>query len=254
MQEIKDNLIQLNSIEVNFDGFKAVNEFNFGVKDGELRCLIGPNGAGKTTVLDIICGKTKSSKGNIIFNGEDITKKEEFRSSGRGGGGGVQIPSVFKELTVKENLYVALNSSLGFFSNIINFFNPADQEKIDKIAEFVGLKDDLEKQAQFLSHGQTQWLEIALVVLKEPRLILMDEPTAGMTDYETSQTVKLFNKLKETHTLIIVEHDMGFVKEISDIVTVMHEGTLLAEGKTSIIENDEKVKKAYLGNKGITNA
>ena len=147
-----------------------------------------------------------------------------------------------------------MNSSLGFFSNIINFFNPADQEKIDKIAEFVGLKDDLEKQAQFLSHGQTQWLEIALVVLKEPRLILMDEPTAGMTDYETSQTVKLFNKLKETHTLIIVEHDMGFVKEISDIVTVMHEGTLLAEGKTSIIENDEKVKKAYLGNKGITNA
>jgi urea transport system ATP-binding protein len=228
MQEIKDNLIQLNSIEVNFDGFKAVNEFNFGVKDGELRCLIGPNGAGKTTVLDIICGKTKSSKGNIIFNGEDITNKEEFIISRKGVGRKFQIPSVFKELTVKENLYVALNSSLGFFSNIINFFNPNDQEKIDKIAEFV--------------------------VLKEPRLILMDEPTAGMTNYETSQTVKLFNKLKEAHTLIIVEHDMGFVKEISDIVTVMHEGTLLAEGKTSVIENDEKVKKAYLGNKGITNA
>jgi urea transport system ATP-binding protein len=254
MQNLKENLIQLNSVEVNFDGFKAVNEFNFGVKAGELRCLIGPNGAGKTTVLDIICGKTKSSKGNIIFNGEDITNKEEFLISRKGVGRKFQIPSVFKELTVKENLYVALNSSLGFFNNIIKFFNSIDQERINKIAELVGLKDDLKKQAQFLSHGQTQWLEIALVVLKDPALILMDEPTAGMTNYETSQTVELFNKLKETHTLIVVEHDMGFVKEIGDIVSVMHEGKLLAEGKIKEIENDEKVKEAYLGNKGITNA
>jgi urea transport system ATP-binding protein len=248
MQNLKENLIQLNSVEVNFDGFKAVNEFNFGVKAGELRCLIGPNGAGKTTVLDIICGKTKSSKGNIIFNGEDITNKEEFLISRKGVGRKFQIPSVFKELTVKENLYVALNSSLGFFNN------STDQEKINNIAELVGLKNDLKKQAQFLSHGQTQWLEIALVVLKDPALILMDEPTAGMTNYETSQTVELFSKLKETHTLIVVEHDMGFVKEIGDIVSVMHEGKLLAEGKIKEIENDAKVKEAYLGNKGITNA
>jgi len=254
MQNIKNNLIQLNSVEVNFDGFKAVNEFDFGVKAGELRCLIGPNGAGKTTVLDIICGKTKSSKGNIIFNGQDITNKEEFIISRKGIGRKFQIPSVFKELSVKENLYVALNSSLGFFNNIIKFFNPDDQEKVNKIAELVGLKDDLNKQAQFLSHGQTQWLEIALVVLKDPSLILMDEPTAGMTTYETGKTVDLFNKLKEAHTLIVVEHDMGFVKEISDIVSVMHEGKLLAEGTTKVIENDEKVKEAYLGNKGITNA
>jgi len=254
MQNLKENLIQLNSVEVNFDGFKAVNEFNFGVKAGELRCLIGPNGAGKTTVLDIICGKTKSSKGNIIFNGEDITNKEEFLISRKGVGRKFQIPSVFKELTVKENLYVALNSSLGFFNNIIKFFNSTDQEKINNIAELVGLKNDLKKQAQFLSHGQTQWLEIALIVLKDPALILMDEPTAGMTNYETSQTVELFSKLKETHTLIVVEHDMGFVKEIGDIVSVMHEGKLLAEGKIKEIENDAKVKEAYLGNKGITNA
>jgi len=254
MQSLKENLIQLNSVEVNFDGFKAVNEFNFGVKAGELRCLIGPNGAGKTTVLDIICGKTKSSKGNIIFNGEDITNKEEFLISRKGVGRKFQIPSVFKELTVKENLYVALNSSLGFFNNIIKFFNSTDQEKINNIAELVGLKNDLKKQAQFLSHGQTQWLEIALIVLKDPALILMDEPTAGMTNYETSQTVELFSKLKETHTLIVVEHDMGFVKEIGDIVSVMHEGKLLAEGKIKEIENDAKVKEAYLGNKGITNA
>ena len=254
MQNLKENLIQLNSVEVNFDGFKAVNEFNFGVKAGELRCLIGPNGAGKTTVLDIICGKTKSSKGNIIFNGEDITNKEEFLISRKGVGRKFQIPSVFKELTVKENLYVALNSSLGFFNNIIKFFNSTDQEKINNIAELVGLKNDLKKQAQFLSHGQTQWLEIALVVLKDPALILMDEPTAGMTNYETNQTVELFSKLKETHTLIVVEHDMGFVKEIGDIVSVMHEGKLLAEGKIKEIENDAKVKEAYLGNKGITNA
>ena len=254
MQNLKENLIQLNSVEVNFDGFKAVNEFNFGVKAGELRCLIGPNGAGKTTVLDIICGKTKSSKGNIIFNGEDITNKEEFLISRKGVGRKFQIPSVFKELTVKENLYVALNSSLGFFNNLIKFFNSTDQEKINNIAELVGLKNDLKKQAQFLSHGQTQWLEIALVVLKDPALILMDEPTAGMTNYETSQTVELFSKLKETHTLIVVEHDMGFVKEIGDIVSVMHEGKLLAEGKIKEIENDAKVKEAYLGNKGITNA
>jgi len=254
MQNIKDNLIQLNSIEVNFDGFKALNKFNLKVKSGELRCLIGPNGAGKTTVLDIICGKTKCSSGNIIFNGEDITNKQEFIISRKGIGRKFQIPSIFKELTVKENLYVALNLNLGFFNNIVRFFKPSDQEKIDSIAELVGLKDNLEKQAQYLSHGQTQWLEIALVVLKAPRLILMDEPTAGMTNYETSKTVELFNKLKEKHSLIVVEHDMGFVKEISDIVSVMHEGTLLAEGTTSVIENDEKVKKVYLGNKGITNA
>jgi len=148
MQSIKNNLIQLNSVEVNFDGFKAVNEFDFGVKAGELRCLIGPNGAGKTTVLDIICGKTKSSKGNIIFNGQDITNKEEFIISRKGIGRKFQIPSVFKELSVKENLYVALNSSLGFFNNIIKFFNPDDQEKDEKIKTSHTVK----KTAKSLDH------------------------------------------------------------------------------------------------------
>ena len=249
-----DKILNLKSIVVDFEGFKAVNEFDLSINDGELRCLIGPNGAGKTTVLDIICGKTKCSSGNVIFNNHDITNKEEHIISRRGIGRKFQIPSVFKELTVKENLYVALNSDLGFFKNVLKFFNSSDQNKIEEVAEFVGLKNELDKTAQFLSHGQTQWLEIALVVLKEPKLVLMDEPTAGMTNYETGQTAKLFNKLKETRTLIVVEHDMGFVKEISDVISVMHQGKLLAEGKAQTIEKDAKVKEAYLGKKGITNA
>ena len=250
----KNELLSLESIVVDFDGFKAVNDFNLNVNNGELRCLIGPNGAGKTTVMDIICGKTKSTSGKVIFDNESITNLEEHIISQKGIGRKFQIPSVFKELSVQDNLYVALNSHLGFFRNIFKFFNQNDKEKIDEIAEFVGLKDDLNKTAQFLSHGQTQWLEIALVVLKDPKLILMDEPTAGMTNYETSQTAELFNKLKNSHTLIVVEHDMGFVKEISDIISVMHQGKLLSEGKANEIENDDKVKEAYLGKKGITNA
>tara|TARA_B100000073_G_scaffold280832_1_gene241488 strand:- start:2101 stop:2862 length:762 start_codon:yes stop_codon:yes gene_type:complete len=250
----KNELLNLESIVVDFDGFKAVNDFNLNVNNGELRCLIGPNGAGKTTVMDIICGKTKSTSGKVIFDNESITNLEEHIISQKGIGRKFQIPSVFKELSVQDNLYVALNSHLGFFRNIFKFFNQNDKEKIDEIAEFVGLKDDLNKTAQFLSHGQTQWLEIALVVLKDPKLILMDEPTAGMTNYETSQTAELFNKLKNSHTLIVVEHDMGFVKEISDIISVMHQGKLLSEGKANEIENDDKVKEAYLGKKGITNA
>ena len=250
----KNELLNLESIVVDFDGFKAVNDFNLNVNNGELRCLIGPNGAGKTTVMDIICGKTKSTSGKVIFDNESITNLEEHIISQKGIGRKFQIPSVFKELSVQDNLYVALNSHLGFFRNIFKFFNQKDKEKIDEIAEFVGLKDDLDKTAQFLSHGQTQWLEIALVVLKDPKLILMDEPTAGMTNYETSQTAELFNKLKNSHTLIVVEHDMGFVKEISDIISVMHQGKLLSEGKANEIENDDKVKEAYLGKKGITNA
>tara|TARA_Y100001936_G_scaffold2655_1_gene2469 strand:- start:730 stop:1491 length:762 start_codon:yes stop_codon:yes gene_type:complete len=247
-------LLNLESIVVNFDGFKAVNDFSLNVNNGELRCLIGPNGAGKTTVMDIICGKTKSTSGKVIFDNESITNLEEHIISQKGIGRKFQIPSVFKELSVQDNLYVALNSHLGFFRNIFKFFDKKDKEKIDEIAEFVGLKDDLNKTAQFLSHGQTQWLEIALVVLKDPKLILMDEPTAGMTNYETSQTAELFNKLKNSHTLIVVEHDMGFVKEISDIISVMHQGKLLSEGKANEIEKDDKVKEAYLGKKGITNA
>jgi len=250
----KNELLNLESIVVDFDGFKAVNDFNLNVNNGELRCLIGPNGAGKTTVMDIICGKTKSTSGKVIFDNQSITNLEEHIISQKGIGRKFQIPSVFKELSVQDNLYVALNSHLGFFRNIFKFFNQKDKEKIDEIAEFVGLKDDLDKTAQFLSHGQTQWLEIALVVLKDPKLILMDEPTAGMTNYETSQTAELFNKLKNSHTLIVVEHDMGFVKEISDIISVMHQGKLLSEGKANEIENDDKVKEAYLGKKGITNA
>tara|TARA_B100000575_G_scaffold236853_1_gene198874 strand:- start:879 stop:1640 length:762 start_codon:yes stop_codon:yes gene_type:complete len=247
-------LLNLESIVVNFDGFKAVNDFSLNVNNGELRCLIGPNGAGKTTVMDIICGKTKSTSGKVIFDNESITNLEEHIISQKGIGRKFQIPSVFKELSVQDNLYVALNSHLGFFRNIFKFFDKKDKEKIDEIAEFVGLKDDLNKTAQFLSHGQTQWLEIALVVLKDPKLILMDEPTAGMTNYETSQTAELFNKLKNSHTLIVVEHDMGFVKEISDVISVMHQGKLLSEGKANEIEKDDKVKEAYLGKKGITNA
>ncbi len=245
--------LRLSDIAVEFSGFKAVNGLNLGVAKGELRCLIGPNGAGKTTALDVICGKVKPKVGRIELRGQDITRLPEYKIARRGVGRKFQVPSVFKELTVQQNLEVASCRTLHPLANVFRR-GGRDAARIEEVVSLIGLGEQLDVPAGYLSHGQTQWLEIALLLIQNSELILMDEPTAGMTTQETMQTAKIFNALKGRHTLIVVEHDMAFVKEISDVITVMHQGRVLAEGKASAVESDPAVREAYLGSGGITHA
>lgn len=247
-------LLQMRDVCVSFSGFLAVSGLDLTVGKGELRCLIGPNGAGKTTALDVICGKAKAAAGEIRYRDQDITRWEEYRIARLGIGRKFQVPSVFKGLTVRENLRVAYCKRLGVFQNLMQGHRGDEVDGLEKLAELVGLKDELNRPAQRLSHGQSQWLETALLLAQDANLILMDEPTAGMTGAETHKTAELFNRLKGRHTLIVVEHDMGFVKEIGDTISVMHQGRLLAEGKIAEIEQNPEVKRAYLGSGGISGA
>lgn len=246
--------LSLIDITVDFNGFRAVDGLTLSVEKGELRCIIGPNGAGKTTVLDMICGKTKPTSGRITFEGKTLNDLEEHEIALAGVGRKFQVPSVFHELTVRDNLEVSYSKSLGVFSNAFLFSRSADRENLEVLAEFVGLEDFLDTPAGHLSHGHTQWLEISLLIAQDPELILMDEPTAGMTVQETDQTIELFNRLKGKHTLIVVEHDMGFIKEIGDVISVMHQGKLLAEGSVNEIEQHPEVRAVYLGSSGISRA
>ncbi len=246
--------LQLKNVVVNFNGFHALDGLDFTVNEGELRCLIGPNGAGKTTALDIICGKTKATSGSVEFESTNLSVLQEHQIAREGIGRKFQIPSVFQDMTVKENLEVGYCKKNKVFSNLFKYKLGKEEEGLNRLAEMVNLQEHLDVIAGHLSHGQTQWLEIALLVAQNPKLILMDEPTAGMTRQETHKTAELFLKLKEKHTLVVVEHDMGFVKEIGDVISVMHQGKMLAEGTANEIENNSDVQEAYLGSGGITNA
>jgi urea transport system ATP-binding protein len=246
--------LEIRELSVSFNGFKAVSGLDLTVKRGELRCLIGPNGAGKTTCLDLVCGKTKPSAGTIRLGDKELTRLEEHEIARAGVGRKFQVPSVFRELSVRDNLEVAYCKHLGVFENAIRFKRGEESEGLEKLAELVGLEESLDQPAGYLSHGQTQWLEIALLLAQSSELILMDEPTAGMTAQETRKTAELFNRLKGRHTLIVVEHDMGFIKEISDVISVMHQGRLLAEGTIAEIERNPDVRRAYLGSGGISGA
>ena len=244
----------LDNVTVSFSGFLAVSNLNFTVGKGELRCLIGPNGAGKTTALDLICGKVKPSAGDIRFDGYSINRMKEYEIARNGIGRKFQVPSVFGELSVRDNLYIAHSRNSGILHNLMSFGRRGDAQELERLAEMVGLEDKLETPATHLSHGQTQWLEIALLVAQDPQLILMDEPTAGMTAQETQKTARLFHRLRGRHTLIVVEHDMGFVRDIAEKISVMHQGKLLAEGSISEIEQNQAVRDAYLGSGGIGRA
>lgn len=246
------SLLGLEGATVAFGGFLAVSGLDFSVSRGELRCLIGPNGAGKTTALDLICGKTRITSGTIRFEGRPIDHLKEYQISRIGIGRKFQVPSVFRELTVRENLRIGHSQRPGVFGNLWRFGGAADET--ERLAELVGLQDDLETAAAHLSHGQTQWLEIALILAQDPALILLDEPTAGMTGQETRKTAELFDRLRGQHTLLVVEHDMGFVRDIAETISVMHQGRLLAEGTLEDISADEEVREAYLGSGGIGHA
>lgn len=246
--------LQLSEINVTFNGFRALNGLNLSVSQGELRCLIGPNGAGKTTTLDLICGKTRRASGSVTFNGTKLDDLEEHEIARVGVGRKFQVPSVFRELTVEENLRVACAAQPSVFKNLLPGSRQRDDDKIGYLADLVGLTSELAKPASYLSHGQTQWLEIGMLVAQDAALILMDEPTAGMTAQETRKTADLFLRLKGKHTLIVVEHDMGFVKAIGDVISVMHMGSLLAQGTVAEIEANPQVREAYLGSGGISHA
>jgi len=247
-------LLALRDVTVSFQGFVAVDRLDLSVEAGELRCLIGPNGAGKTTTLDLICGKSRITSGEITFKDRPIHALAEFKIARTGIGRKFQVPSVFRELTVRENLEIGCSRQPGVWRNLFRFGGSADGERLERLAVLVGLKDELDTQAAHLSHGQTQWLEMALILALDPALILMDEPTAGMTAHETDKTAALFNQLRGLHTLIVVEHDMGFVRDIAETISVMHQGRLLAQGTADEVSSDARVREAYLGSGGIGHA
>jgi urea transport system ATP-binding protein len=246
--------LELKDLGVSFNGFKAVDGLNLSVAKAELRCLIGPNGAGKTTALDLICGKTKPTTGSIRYCGRELGRLEEHIIARTGVGRKFQVPSVFRQLTVRENLEVAFCKHTGVFRNLLRAAGTLERDGLEKLSDFVGLSEALDHPANRLSHGQTQWLEIALLLAQDSELILLDEPTAGMTHQETQKTAEICNRLKGKHTIIVVEHDMGFVREIGDVISVMHQGALLAEGTAEQISNDPVVKEVYLGSVGIEGA
>ncbi len=254
LHPVGEGHLRLEGVGVSFGGFKAVDGLNLTVAKGELRCLIGPNGAGKTTALDMICGKVKPTVGRIWLGGIRIDTLEEHQIARAGIGRKFQVPSVFRPLSVRQNLRIARARATGVLANLFARARGAEDDGLSKIAELVGLADRLDQTAAHLSHGQTQWLEIAMLLAQDPEVILMDEPTAGMTEAETRKTAELFNRLRGLHTLIVVEHDLSFVKAIGDRISVMHQGRLLAEGGVDEIERDPAVRTAYLGGKGFSDA
>ena len=246
--------LELDHVSVSFGGFKAVTDLNLSLRQGELRCLIGPNGAGKTTTMDLICGKIRPTSGQIRLEGRVVSTLPEFGIARAGIARKFQIPSVFRDQTVRDNLVIGCVRNPGIAHNLMRFGAGKNAGRIEELAALVGLQDHLDVQAYQLSHGQTQWLEIALVLAQDPKVVLMDEPTAGMTAHETHKTAELFNRLRGQHSLIVVEHDMGFIRDIAETVSVLHQGQLLAEGPLQTIVEDERVREAYLGSGGLTHA
>ncbi|MFC5068911.1 urea ABC transporter ATP-binding protein UrtD [Flaviflagellibacter deserti] len=241
-------MLEIRDLNKSYDAIHIINGFSLDVTELTLCCLVGPNGAGKTTTMDLITGRQKPTSGQVLFYGDDITGLDEHEIARRGIGRKFQVPAVLKDLSVRENFQVAYSRTTNPLRNIFKFHSKGFERKLDEIGTLAGLNERLDTQAGLLSHGETQWLEIGMVLMQDPRLLLMDEPVAGMTEIEIEKTARIFNQLKKTHTLIVVEHDMGFVREIADVVTVMHMGSLLAQGTISQVESNPRVKEVYLGN------
>jgi urea transport system ATP-binding protein len=240
-------ILSVEDLTVSFDGFRAVDGLNFYVEKDELRCVIGPNGAGKTTLLDMICGKTKPSHGRIHFKRYNLVDMIEYQITRAGVGRKFQTPSVYEDLTVFENLEISYPKKRGILGSL---FFKRDQDllkKIDQVAEQIFLSEVLRHKAGQLSHGQKQWLEIGMLLMQDPELLLLDEPVAGMSAREREQTAELLNGISKGRSIVVIEHDMAFVRLIAHKVTVLHQGKLLAEGSMEEVQNDERVKDVYLG-------
>ena len=241
-------MLYLNGVSVSFDGFKALNNLSIIVHPNEMLAIIGPNGAGKTTMMDIITGKTRPDAGTVFFGSTiDLLRYTEPEIAGMGIGRKFQKPTVFEHLTVFENLELALKTDKGVKPSMFFRLDSGQSDRLAEVLHTIQLADSVARMAGTLSHGQKQWLEIGMLLMQDPKLLLLDEPVAGMTDEETARTAELFLKLKGKHSLMVVEHDMSFIKSISEIVTVLSEGSVLAQGTLEEVQNDERVIEVYLG-------
>ena len=241
-------ILYLDDITVSFDGFKALNKLTLTVEAGELRCVIGPNGAGKTTMMDVITGKTRPDQGTAFFGQTiDLTRLTEPQIAHQGIGRKFQKPTVFENHSVFENLELAMKTDKGVWASMRAKLSTEQFGRIADTLELIKLHAEADRQAGLLSHGQKQWLEIGMLLMQEPRLLLLDEPVAGMTDEETERTAELFKSLAGDHSVVVVEHDMEFIESIANVVTVLHEGSVLAEGTMDMVQNDERVIEVYLG-------
>ena len=261
MSEVNINVtpvIEIDNISVSFEGFKALTDVTTKIMPHKVHFFIGPNGAGKTTLLDIICGKTRPSKGKIIYHGGkdlgirkyvnmDLTKLSESEIVSEGIGRKFQSPSVFTSLTVWENMEISLKGSKSVWGSLFFKISDKQKEQIENILNFISLSDKKNEKASSLSHGQKQWLEIGMLLVQEPVVLLLDEPVAGMGKEETLKTGQLIRKISEKYAVVVVEHDMEFVRAVADRVTVMHEGKILVEGTAEDALADEKVRAVYLG-------
>ncbi|RDL47179.1 Methionine import ATP-binding protein MetN [Ensifer sp. M14] len=242
------SLLYLDGVSVSFDGFKALNSLSFVIEPGELRAIIGPNGAGKTTMMDIITGKTRPDEGQVFFKGDiDLTQCDEAEIANLGIGRKFQKPTVFESHTIWDNLELALNRSRGVFPTLFYRLTADDKTRIEEILSTVRLSARRDDLAANLSHGQKQWLEIGMLLAQEPELLLVDEPVAGMTDAETAETAVLLKEIAKTRSVVVVEHDMGFIRELGVKVTCLAEGSVLAEGSIDFVSSDPKVIENYLG-------
>ena len=243
-------ILTLEGVNKSFDGFKAISDLNFYMDTGELRVIIGPNGAGKSTMLDLITGRTKPDKGKIEYGRDtDLTALNEYQINRLGIGRKFQTPSVYIDQTVFENLWLSLEGSRSIWSTLFSRLKPAQRDRIYEVMKTIGLTSKAETKAGALSHGQKQWLEIGMLLAQNPRLLLVDEPAAGMTDEETHETGELLMSLAGQHSIIVIEHDMVFVRQIARRVTVLHQGHILCEGTVDEVQNNERVVEVYLGRK-----
>ncbi|MEQ6917253.1 urea ABC transporter ATP-binding protein UrtD [Halomonas aquatica] len=243
-------ILYLDGVTVSFDGFKAINDLNLTVDDGELRCIIGPNGAGKTTMMDIITGKTRPDRGSVWFGSRhNLLAMNEPEIASLGIGRKFQKPTVFEALTVFENLELAMTADKSILPTLTARMTGEIRDRIEEVLTTIGLTELRHRPSGVLSHGQKQWLEIGMLLMQRPRLLLVDEPVAGMTEQEMERTAELLTGLagKGKQSVVVVEHDMGFVRSIARTVTVLHQGSVLAEGSMDQVSNDPKVVEVYLG-------
>jgi urea transport system ATP-binding protein len=241
-------ILYVEDVTVTFDGFKALNGLTLYIDEGELRCLIGPNGAGKSTLMDVITGKTRPDSGNVFFGQTlDLTKLSEFRIAQAGIGRKFQRPTIFPAHSVFQNLELAMNTGKAVRNTLFARLTGIQRDAIDEVLHTIGLVAERDRTAGLLSHGQKQWLEIGMLLIQEPKLLLVDEPVAGMSQQETERTAELLASLAGKHSVVVVEHDMDFVRKIARKVTVLHEGSILAEGSMEQVQNDPRVIDVYLG-------
>jgi len=241
-------VLYMEDISVSFDGFKALNKLSLSIDVGELRCVIGPNGAGKTTMMDVITGKTRPDEGSAFFGQTiDLTRLSEAEIAHAGIGRKFQKPTIFEQHSVFENLELAMKADKRVRRSLFSVLSSAQRDLVFENLKTIRLQDSADRIAGLLSHGQKQWLEIGMLLMQDPKLLLLDEPVAGMTDEETARTAELFLTLKGKHSLMVVEHDMSFIRAISEIVTVLSEGSVLAQGTLDEVQNDERVIEVYLG-------